>query len=598
MIGPFLPLIAALTTLRSEHRAMRPRASCTLGRALDSTVCISQSFGRPTETEGAGVMATDNFVAIDLDRLDRLYRSYRPHRTLATALSHVPITLAIFVPLAMLASMPIWAPVLERNGFAMAAASTWVFIAIVALISFASLWIQYEVIALAVAYLRNYTSRVLVAITQILAALLIGTLGIWVATLPIFDDLWFWDASLPLIIEHLGEPEQRANLITLIAVAPLAALGVWVAIDMIIGSVRLAFACSRDYAAVRGSLPKPSQVLRVRAVAGGTPFYLANTAGRKRGTFLLGIANTLTMIIVVFAIYALMNAPTALFLLVMITVGTLQATDPNAYLETLNIGASRIGPYELSPQASAITMLVFSALLLACVVVGLILAGDLVGRGARRHLTLSYDETRRNDKRPPILFLRSFKNDQVALPIERQSIFDRIVPKFTEARNLDQALLEAATPHGPVIAIGRPGEPKPPFGASRKYVAHAEWQAVVRSWAAESQRIIIVLDNTEGVVWERDMLEELDLTSKTIYLFDPDVSAEERVHLLSPLLERRGLQAPRDNHLIVAAFTDDGGPLCFMYARAPTRSNHICALRWALLGQGYPEQAWARPALA
>jgi hypothetical protein len=196
------------------------------------------------------------------------------------------------------------------------------------------------------------------------------------------------------------------------------------------------------------------------------------------------------------------------------------------------------------------------------------------------------------------LFLRSFKNDQVDLPIEATGILDRIVPKFTEAKNLDQALMETATPYGPVVAIGRPGDPEPPFGASRKYVGDDEWQALVKEMARDARRVVIVLDTTEGVVWEREMLHEAGFGPKTLFLFDPSVTREEREALILPILAKFGAEAPEADpkRIAIGMYATPEGDLCVMRARSVTRSNHLMALNWSLLDAlGYPPDAWAHP---
>jgi hypothetical protein len=85
---------------------------------------------------------------------------------------------------------------------------------------------------------------------------------------------------------------------------------------------------------------------------------------------------------------------------------------------------------------------------------------------ARRFTRLSLERLISRDTRPVILFLRSFHDDQVKLRKWREHLFRRLV-SFGEPRpTLDHVLLEHATPHGPVVALGAPGS-RPPFGIAR-----------------------------------------------------------------------------------------------------------------------------------
>jgi hypothetical protein len=75
--------------------------------------------------------------------------------------------------------------------------------------------------------------------------------------------------------------------------------------------------------------------------------------------------------------------------------------------------------------------------------------------------------------------------------------------------------------HGPVIAIGRPGEKLPPLGAARAYVDDKLWQAEVTKLAQESRLVVLLLDRTSGVAWEFCRLVELGAHARLVLVMPP-----------------------------------------------------------------------------
>ncbi|MDX1966513.1 MAG: DUF4339 domain-containing protein [Planctomycetaceae bacterium] len=145
----------------------------------------------------------------------------------------------------------------------------------------------------------------------------------------------------------------------------------------------------------------------------------------------------------------------------------------------------------------------------------------------------------RNDRRQPILFLRPFADDArislqpggtiamfAGLRGSRHGIFHAGWEDSTGTVDIVNTLL-AASPvrlfrmvfdcdvatseetlvrffeqHGPVNAIGKPGENLTTPGARRKYVSDASWQEHVLQMLSESQAIVIQPGRSEGVLWE------------------------------------------------------------------------------------------------
>ena len=155
-------------------------------------------------------------------------------------------------------------------------------------------------------------------------------------------------------------------------------------------------------------------------------------------------------------------------------------------------------------------------LILVCVISGL----NFLVR-AKRYGARSSMSARTLDSRRPILLLRSFQDDMT--PLERtndQNAWMRsaLVPsRWTLEETIEQLL----GVHGPVIAIGRPGEALPPAGVAREYVSNNYWQERVRDLIGQAQAIVVVLGDTEGLKFEYQTLVNMDAYSKMILVFPP-----------------------------------------------------------------------------
>jgi hypothetical protein len=100
------------------------------------------------------------------------------------------------------------------------------------------------------------------------------------------------------------------------------------------------------------------------------------------------------------------------------------------------------------------------------------------------------------DDRPPVLYLRSFKDDSswwfgMAMTMDHLQV-------LTEEEQIAEALGDI----GPVIAVGRPGERLPPSGATRLYLTNEEWQERVAELIAKARLVVIRTGKGDGVMWE------------------------------------------------------------------------------------------------
>jgi hypothetical protein len=97
--------------------------------------------------------------------------------------------------------------------------------------------------------------------------------------------------------------------------------------------------------------------------------------------------------------------------------------------------------------------------------------------------------------------LRSFKFDE-ALAAETKKWLRYVPVLGVFAETLEARVLSQLVSFGPIIAIGRPGEFKPPVGAMRFYVSHEIWRNTVEELVPECQLIVWTTGITEGLHWE------------------------------------------------------------------------------------------------
>lgn len=169
---------------------------------------------------------------------------------------------------------------------------------------------------------------------------------------------------------------------------------------------------------------------------------------------------------------------------------------------------------------------------------GLIGLGYWLYRRAKRHSTLGVAELRKRDIRPPILLLRSFRDDMIE--IEKKHIVF-LSFRFFSSLTFEELITYSLRKFGPIIAIGQPKEPLPPIGAARQYLTNESWQDKIAELTAESKFIVMILGKTAGVRWELWRILEHNLLPSFVLLFPPVTDLGER---WSRIYEDLGLSFP------------------------------------------------------
>jgi hypothetical protein len=176
----------------------------------------------------------------------------------------------------------------------------------------------------------------------------------------------------------------------------------------------------------------------------------------------------------------------------------------------------------------------------------------------------------------PIVFLRSFADDQARLRPHRAGLLAFMMDFGRSPDGIDQMLVYEFASRAPVVALGRPGERRPPFGAHRIYIGHRHWRAEVWTLIEEAKAVVLVLDGSEGVRWEIEQcLRRPELRTKTLFV----VRKTGEFSLIAAAVGEHGTQGgPGAGGEVVGAYCRHG-TWTILRARRPTRITYQIAVR-------------------
>lgn len=252
------------------------------------------------------------------------------------------------------------------------------------------------------------------------------------------------------------------------------------------------------------------------------------------------------------------------------------------------IGACNLGLWNGS-CILATSLFLFTPILIILVCCGL---AGLIRFIAQRLTRTSLEGLISSDPRWPILFLRSFRDDQVRLAPPKRTLLRWLIFLGDPRPLLDHILLENMTPYGPVAAIGAPGA-RPPFGVARTYVSDQDWKLAVQELSTKALIIVIAVDETPGVRWEIEYISSAKWTKKTLFLLPPGYSDPQRAydifrHTITTSSDRTGeggeaahvfLDRYRSRTCIVGWFVHHDGTIEILTANAPSDAAYVMALR-------------------
>lgn len=163
-----------------------------------------------------------------------------------------------------------------------------------------------------------------------------------------------------------------------------------------------------------------------------------------------------------------------------------------------------------------------------------IAVGSLILRRTRRRAARDAASVLLADGRRPVLYLRSFADDPTSASVD--SLHGGWEATVMNVLSREEQLAGALRAFGPVIAVGRPGEPLPFLGAARFYLSPDQWQPEVRRLMELSQLVVLRLGEGEGLWWEVEQVRATQPARKLVLLVPGEwAGLSERLRTRSPV---------------------------------------------------------------
>ena len=189
----------------------------------------------------------------------------------------------------------------------------------------------------------------------------------------------------------------------------------------------------------------------------------------------------------------------------------------------------------------------------------------LVQGTARKLNSLSVSEALCDSKQRYILYLRSFTADEIILPKPRLPFLSKVLSPRPFPAHLEEELFDVTDGYLPLIAVGRPGRSQKLTGglAYREYLKDENWHTYVSEKILGADSIVLLINSTEGVLWEMENVINHSATAKTVFLIDPRAKDNELWQDLTkriiPVFAKAGVLAPD--------FQFAGHPIGFYFSR-------------------------------
>jgi hypothetical protein len=110
-------------------------------------------------------------------------------------------------------------------------------------------------------------------------------------------------------------------------------------------------------------------------------------------------------------------------------------------------------------------------------------------RARQRLIFLHAEEVIKNDIRPPVLYLRSFRDD-------------KMIARAIGFKSVEQEMKLVLFDIGPFIAFAEPDNEPPDPGAARLHASQECWEEKVREQMLKAQLIILRIGDSDGFWWE------------------------------------------------------------------------------------------------
>ncbi|GAA3464722.1 hypothetical protein ACFFSW_05205 [Saccharothrix longispora] len=157
------------------------------------------------------------------------------------------------------------------------------------------------------------------------------------------------------------------------------------------------------------------------------------------------------------------------------------------------------------------------------VLVGAVVAVALASpvlRHSRRRSARDAVRALEADGRRPVLYLRAFVDDHTSAAVDNVTV--GLSGFLLPVHSREEQLASVLRAFGPVIAVGRPGEPLPHLGAARFYLPPDDWRPGVLRLMELSRLVVLRLGPGEGLWWELERARATQPPDKLVLLVPGD----------------------------------------------------------------------------
>lgn len=148
----------------------------------------------------------------------------------------------------------------------------------------------------------------------------------------------------------------------------------------------------------------------------------------------------------------------------------------------------------------------------------------LIRRGRRLKTAPSFEESLIQDPRPPVLYIRAFKQEKQYFVLGTKSEYGAYAKTWHAAAGEDEQKIgitfeeylsdAVESSLGPFVALGSPEDYLPPEGAMRMYAKDEDWMERFDQFARRAACILVEMGKSENLRWEFEHLRSEGLQQK------------------------------------------------------------------------------------
>lgn len=194
------------------------------------------------------------------------------------------------------------------------------------------------------------------------------------------------------------------------------------------------------------------------------------------------------------------------------------------------------------------------------------------------------------DGRPPLLYLRAFRDDKIKMKGRWFSLTKYITQSY-RIKKLDELLAEYFWHIGPVIAAESQTRGAISVrGPALEQYEMSDWKPAVKARIDEAALIILQMNETEGVKWEFEQCLQPDAVERSVFVFGLQAKAI-RENIVCGFLETIGFEDKaalgfKLGQLLSAHY--DGSVWCFHVSSRRTKFDYMAALLIATRRVNHP----------